>query len=525
MKAKTYQIWTLGCKVNQYESQVVREVFESEGIQPAAEHCAPDYAVINTCAVTSEAVRKSKRVAKRMGRNGRTAIAVIGCAAAAEGDAFRAVRGVKRVLSHEVDVSDALREWLRHETELDRATAGPHSLGISQPGFDRPARQRDEKNEGQMRPDNGLLTPEDPNSAADSYLSISHGRPNVKNPLRFDQRIHRFDDHQRAFLKVQDGCDAFCTYCIIPRLRRLVRSKPIADVLDEAGALIRAGHREIILSGIFLGAYGQNTALRRRFEPEREGLAGLIRALSTLEGLERLRLSSLEPGDVTPELLSAIASNPVCVPQLHLPLQSGSERILRKMNRQYNVDDFVDMMDRVRSALNQPAITTDIIAGFPGETEEDFAASLKIARWVPFLKIHAFPFSPRQGTAAARWTEDFVPASVVADRMARLAAVEAEGSLAYRRGLVGRGERVIVEQIMAAQTQTRAWGGAGGAADGEAALCCGRSDRFFEIHFEGKGIRVGDVMYVRIDEATPGRTRGTPVRASRLSLPVAGSSP
>jgi threonylcarbamoyladenosine tRNA methylthiotransferase MtaB len=240
--------------------------------------------------------------------------------------------------------------------------------------------------------------------------------------------------HQRAFLKIQDGCDAHCTYCIIPRLRTSLWSKPPDELLKEARQLVAAGHVEIILTGIFLSAYGQETALRRR-QSEASGnpLARAIETLCTgVPGLRRLRLSSLEPGDLDDDLLQVLRSHPQVVPHFHLPLQSGSSAILRRMNRQYTRDDFLRLLDRIDLAFDRPALTTDIIVGFPGETDADFEQTLEVVDRARFIHMHVFPFSPRPGTAAARWESDFVRGSIVGRRIDLLRRREIEFSVAFR---------------------------------------------------------------------------------------------
>jgi threonylcarbamoyladenosine tRNA methylthiotransferase MtaB len=267
---------------------------------------------------------------------------------------------------------------------------------------------------------------------------------------------------------------------------------------------VQSGHKEIVITGLFLGAYGRPTALRKRFAAGPSPLAELVRAVSNVEGLLRLRLSSLEPGDVEDSLLEVLATRPNCVPHLHLPLQSGSPAVLRRMNRQYTQDAFLAMIDRVRAALDQPAITTDIIVGFPGESEADFAASVDVARYARFCKIHAFPFSPREKTAAARWQDQFVPRRTVQARMRRMAAADEECSLAYRASLVGRRERVIVEEVALAGEGTY--------------VCSGRADRYFKIWFESSRLlKRGDVVKVRVDRVTPTRTHASGPDASRGS--------
>jgi len=329
---------------------------------------------------------------------------------------------------------------------------------------------------------------------------VSASTQPVKSAEIFGDRIQSFEGHGRAFLKVQDGCDANCSYCIIPRLRTRLRSKPIDVAVAEAAALVRQEYREIVVTGIFLGAYGRPTAVRRRFHRGPSPLSRLVHALAGVEGLLRLRLSSLEPGDVDDSLLEIMATNPVCVPHLHLPLQSGSERILRLMNRQYRIDSFLRMVERVRTVWDRPAISTDIIVGFPGESDADFEESIRIAEWAEFCQIHAFPFSPREGTPAFRRCSDFVHSWTVHERMRRLTEIARISSERYRRRLLGLTERVIVERDRnneAGSSNSRRWRH-------------GRIDRYVDVHFESmQTLRPGDVAKVRIDHVTAMRTFAT----------------
>ncbi len=443
--AGKYLLTTLGCKVNQYESQQIREVLESFGLRPALCGEPPAVAVVNTCAVTATAMRKNRQTIRRMSRHGRTPVIVVGCGVSADSDRLRQLEGVTAVLGHDADVCAELRNIL-----VDQLEAG---------STERPGLSQGQAKETHKHPDvagnDVFMKPAVAQHTQDAFTSrtsnhspyiIPRRATLVKLAGQLTDRIESFAGHQRAFLKVQDGCDAYCTYCIIPRLRPSLRSKPIEAAVDEARALVKAGHREIILTGIFLGAYGRETALRKRWLGGRSPLAELVDALARVEGLDRLRLSSLEPGDVDASLLEMLAIRETCVPHLHLPLQSGSQAILTRMNRQYSRDAFLAMIDRVREALDRPAISTDLIVGFPGETEADFEASLTIARHAGFCKIHAFPFSPREQTAAARWQREFVPGPVVRERMQRVAELERELSLDFRRQFVGETERVIVER-------------------------------------------------------------------------------
>jgi threonylcarbamoyladenosine tRNA methylthiotransferase MtaB len=254
-----------------------------------------------------------------------------------------------------------------------------------------------------------------------------------------------FKQQTRAFLKVQDGCDGYCSYCIVPKTRPVVRSKPAETALAEAQALVKSGHKEIVVSGVFLGAYGQKT-VRRKIWPEsrNDNLADLLDRLAQIPDLARVRLSSLEPADVTERLLDTLCRYPNIMPHLHLPLQSGSDSVLRRMCRQYNVAQFKRTVDSIQTRLDRPAITTDIIVGFPGETDADFRQTLDLARHVGFSKMHVFPFSPRRGTPAAGMP-DIVEKRVCQQRSKILRDLDAELGLQYRRQFLGETAEVLIE--------------------------------------------------------------------------------
>lgn len=495
MKGK-YLLCTLGCKVNQYESQQIREVVESLGYRPVSPGERHDFAIVNTCAVTADALRKSRGTIRRASDRGSTPVFVVGCGASADAERLSRVDGVAGVLGHDAQVGVELSKLLK--TRLGLPSAGSHDQNhpATEAGKPRDSGGHDvwmipgaQNNQAEAP---WRRIPDSPHAIISTPLTL------VKSSEQLLGRIESFAGHQRAFLKVQDGCDAHCTYCIIPQLRQTLRWKPVDVAVAEARALVQAGHKEIVITGIFLGAYGRSTALRKRFGPGPLPLCRLVDALAEVEGLERLRLSSLEPGDVNEDLLELIATRTSCVPHLHLPLQSGSPEILRRMNRQYTADAFIEMVDHVRESLDSPAMTTDIIVGFPGESDTDFEASIQMARYAGFSKIHAFPFSPRSKTAAARWQGEFVPKEVIRERMRRLAQVEAECSLTYRKSLLGRTERLIVEKPR----------------DAESALSLryGRTDRYFEVWFRtDEAVETGDVLRVRLDRVTPTRTHGTPL--------------
>jgi threonylcarbamoyladenosine tRNA methylthiotransferase MtaB len=466
---RTFSIQTLGCKVNHYESEQIATLLRSWGLEPAE----PDRAqlrIIHTCSVTTEAASKSRQTLRRAIRlpilqgsvpgsipiTGQRVI-VTGCWATSHPAEAAAIAGPETVLTHHQDVAQRLANLLS-------------SWGVDGPPAEAHTQLVRRSAEAKVRPEDIVGT-----------RSL---------PLLEERQA----GHQRAFLKIQDGCDAHCTYCIIPSLRPGLWSKPHADVLSEARRMIEVGHREIVLTGIFLSAYGQATALRRRQTSGGPGpLASLVESLCQIPGLRRLRLSSLEPGDLNDDLLNVLRSCSVVVPHFHLPLQSGSDRLLRRMNRQYSRDEYLRMIDRVQTAFDRPALTTDIIAGFPGETDEDFEQTLGVANKARFIHIHAFPFSPRPGTAAARWTSEFTLPKVTSRRIDQLNLLGDQFSLEFRNSFVGQTAQLLVERD-----------------DGKpGTMRHGRCERYFDVHFEGPAVSTGDLVTVRIERVTPSRTFGS----------------
>ena len=254
-----------------------------------------------------------------------------------------------------------------------------------------------------------------------------------------------FEGQTRAFLKIQDGCDGYCTYCIVPKTRPFVRSKPVDEILRESQALVKAGHREIVVTGIFLGAYGRASVRRKNWPNQRnDHLADLLDKMAEIPNLERIRLSSLEPADLTPRLLDTFCRHPNIMPHLHLSLQSGSDKILRKMCRQYRIEEFKEKVESAKSRLDRPAITTDIIVGFPGETDADFEQTVNMAKMIGFAKMHVFSFSPRKGTAAAGM-QDIVDNIVIKERSQILHKLDIELGIKYRQQFLGETARILIE--------------------------------------------------------------------------------
>jgi len=420
---KTFAINTLGCKVNQYESQQIREFLERFGLLPAGPADRADLVVVNTCCVTHIASAKSRQYIRKAQKHYPDATIVIaGCLPAGQSEELTSIDGNVCIVWQKKDLAKTLAELLQADgTDKDTLQA------------DKPNGYLTSKRAVSLNKTNSAKTSHKKDLAASSY-------PAQLGPLS------SYAGRSRAFLKIQDGCDGYCTYCIVPKIRSEIYNKPATVVLQEAYNLVYAGHKEIVLTGIFLGAYGQNTVRRVNWEAaKKDKLAELVDKVAQVPGLERVRLSSLEVGDVTDRLLDVFCKHRNVMPHLHLPLQSGSERILKKMRRQYSVGQFLQVVDRVRVRLDRPAITTDIIVGFPGETDEDFERTMEVARGAAFAKIHVFSFSARVGTAAVKM-QPTVDAGVIKERSRRLRKLDEELQERFRRQFVGEKVGIIVEK-------------------------------------------------------------------------------
>jgi threonylcarbamoyladenosine tRNA methylthiotransferase MtaB len=373
MKLRTV---TLGCKVNQYETEFVREGLLGIGYQDATEDEPAELCIVNTCTVTAEGDAKSRQTIRRLARrNPGAKIVVMGCYATRAPHEVATLPGVSQVVTDKRELPDLLGRF--------GVTDVP--TGIS--GFGR---------------------------------------------------------RHRAYVKVQDGCMLRCSFCIIPYVRPQLTSRPVEQILDEVRRLVDNGYREVVLTGIHLGHYGVEW---NRGVPKHRWirLSHLVRRIAELPGDFRVRLSSIEATEVTRELIDVMADYGEHVaPHLHISMQSGSDAVLRRMRRRWGRQRFIDRCRLVQERLDQPAITTDIIVGFPGETDEEFQETINAARAVCFSKIHIFPFSPRRGTPAAGMP-DQVPKHAQHERSRELADVEAELRGAYYRSLLGRRLRVLVE--------------------------------------------------------------------------------
>lgn len=385
-------VHTLGCKVNQYDGEALLALFRQRGYRVVGFDEPADVYIINTCTVTHEGDRKSRQLIRRARRcNPEAVVVVAGCYAQTSPGEVAGLPGVDVVLGN----SDRARV-----VELAEAARGRRGAPLRAVGDIFRVRAFEEL------PASGLT-----------------GRT-------------------RAVLKVQEGCAEFCAYCIVPYARGRPRSRRPEEARAEAERLAAAGYREVVLAGTHLGAYGRDLAPGPDGRPVR--LGDLLRAIHAVEGIARIRLSSLEPMDVDDALLAAMGELPKVCPHLHLPLQSGSDRVLARMRRRYTADGFRRLVARARRLVPDLGLTTDVIAGFPGEGEEDHRATLALLEEVGFHRIHVFPFSPRSGTPAAR-APGQVPPEVRERRVRELLALGRRLARACHERLVGRRVEVLAE--------------------------------------------------------------------------------
>jgi len=409
---KTFSINSLGCKVNQYEGQQIRELLENFGLHKVESSKKPDLAVVNSCCVTHTASAKSRQCIRKIRKQSPDSVIVVsGCLPTVQIGELRTAAEDVHLIRNRSDLADMLSSIINNNAATltsQRTQSCPDTI---------------------IKPNNGY--------------KIKH-----KNKLNHNLNLPpltSFEGQTRAFLKIQDGCDGYCTYCIVPKTRPFVRSKPVDVVLQEAQALVESGHREIVITGIFLGAYGRQSVRRKGWPNQQDDyLADLLDKIAKIHNLERIRLSSLEPADLMPRLLDTFYSHTNIMPHLHLSLQSGSDKILGKMCRQYKVDEFREKVDMAKSLLDRPAITTDIIVGFPGETDGDFEKTVQMAQTIGFAKMHVFSFSPRKGTVAAKM-QDTVDSKIIKERSKTLRELDIELGLKYRRQFLGETAKILIE--------------------------------------------------------------------------------
>ncbi len=408
---KNVAFHNLGCKVNSYELDVVQQNFVKKGYQIVPFDQIADIYVINTCSVTNIADRKSRQMihqAKK--RNPHAVVVALGCY----------VQTGKEALKTDACIDIAIGNNKKKDT-VEIVEAYMEKL-----------------------PD------------ADAFSAII----DIDHTCEYEEmELTNAGEHTRAYIKIQDGCNQFCSYCIIPFARGRVRSRQPEDICHEIKGLVSAGYREFVLTGIHISSYGvdfQDEELRKELEGEtaedaaRYGrstslLPGLILKIHEIEGVERIRLGSLEPQIVTEGFVKTISSLEKICPHFHLSLQSGCDETLKRMNRHYDTAEYGQGVERLRKYFDNPAVTTDVIVGFPGETEEEFQTTRAFLEKTGFFEMHIFPYSARRGTAAAKM-KDQIDAKVKKMRSRELLELEKRQSVEYRRQFVGKEETVLFEE-------------------------------------------------------------------------------
>lgn len=413
---------TLGCKVNQYDTDAMRDLFLKRGYVSVQEGEADVY-VINTCSVTQTGDKKSRQMIRRIHReHPRAVIAVSGCYAQLAPDEIKKIDGVGVVVGtqNRARIVDYAEEAMKGRT-------------------------------------------------VNAVSDIMECREFEELPVDGHDI-----DKTRAFMKIQEGCNNYCTFCIIPYARGRLKSRNPRAAVQEAARLVEEGYKEIVLTGIHLGNYGVDMK-------DGTSLASLVKGLLSITGLKRIRLGSIESVELSPELIQLLRSDPRVCPHLHLPIQSGSDSILRGMNRHYRLHEYKALIRNLRSQIPGLALTTDLIVGFPGETEELFQETLDTLDELRFSAIHVFPYSKRQGTPAASFP-DQVTESVKHERVRQVQEREALYSLEYRSRFIGKTVSVLAEEE-------------------KNGLHEGLSDTYIRVRMKGKEIKRGHIYQVHIQTA------------------------
>ena len=427
---------TLGCKVNHYETEAIWQLFKEEGYERTEFDHQADVYVINTCTVTNTGDKKSRQVIRRAVRqNPDAVICVTGCYAQTSPAEIMAIPGVDVVVGTQ-----------------DRTKM----LGYI------------EQYRNERQPINAV-------------------RNIMKNRVYEELDVPAFTDRTRASLKIQEGCNNFCTFCIIPWARGLMRSRDPKEVIHQAQQLVEAGYLEIVLTGIHTGGYGQDL--------KDYNLAQLLRDLEAqVKGLKRLRISSIEASQLTDEVIDVLRESKIVVNHLHIPIQSGSDTVLKRMRRKYTMEFFGERLTKLHEALPNLAVTSDVIVGFPGETEEEFMETYNFIRDHKFSELHVFPFSPRTGTPAARM-DDQIDEDIKNERVHRLIALNDQLAKEY----ASRFEEEVLEVIPEEFVQ-------------ETGLLTGYTDNYLKVVFEGPESLIGQLVKVKITKAGYPHSQGQFVR-------------
>lgn len=443
----TVAFHTLGCKVNHYETEAIWQLFKQEGYDRVDFESISDVYIINTCTVTNTGDKKSRQVIRRAVRkNPDAVICVTGCYAQTSPAEIMAIPGVDIVVGTQDRVK--MLEYI-------------------------------EQYKQERQPINGV-------------------RNIMKNRVYEELDVPAFTDRTRASLKIQEGCNNFCTFCIIPWARGLMRSRDPKEVIRQAQQLVDAGYQEIVLTGIHTGGYGEDL--------KDYNLAMLLKDLEEeVKGLKRLRISSIEASQITDEVIQVINDSNVIVRHLHIPIQSGSNTVLKRMRRKYTMEFFGERLDRLKEALPGLAVTSDVIVGFPGETEEEFMETYNFIKEHKFSELHVFPYSKRTGTPAARM-EDQVDEEVKNDRVHLLITLSDQLAKEYASHFENEVLEVIPEDRFKQDT--------------ESGLLEGYTDNYLKVVFPGNEDMIGKIVKVKISKAGYPYNEGQFVRVMDDYIPV-----
>lgn len=414
---------TLGCKVNHYESEAMMDLFKKRGYEIVEFNELADVYVVNSCTVTNEAARKSRQLARKARRlNPEAVVALVGCYTQVAPEEVKGIEGVDIFLgtSNRSHIVEYVEEF--------------QNLGIT-------------------------------NIEIVKRQELSEFE---------DLRVESLQETTRAYVKIEEGCNQFCSYCIIPYARGPVRSRTAESVIEEVGELVGKGVKEIILTGTHLGAYGTDWG-------KEDSLEKLILQLLDIDGLEHIRLSSIEVTEITDGIIDIMASESKLCPHLHLPLQSGSEKILKLMRRPYDKTEFRAVVKKIREKIEDIAITTDIIVGFPGEDERAFQDSYDFVKEMNFSRLHVFPFSRREGTPAARM-KDQIPAEQKKEYSSKMLQLNEELMANYQKRFIGTIRPVIVEENR----------------DHETNLLTGMTDNYLRVLLDEDSSYTGKLVNVRL---------------------------
>ncbi|ADO76803.1 tRNA (N(6)-L-threonylcarbamoyladenosine(37)-C(2))-methylthiotransferase MtaB [Halanaerobium praevalens] len=422
---KKAAFYTLGCKVNQYETEAVIDIFLENGYQIVDFSEKADVYIVNSCTVTNEAARKTRQIARRAKRKySNSLVAIVGCYTQAFPDEVRNIEEIDFVMG-----SNNKAEILAKAEEM--------------------------------------LAGKNINSELKEYQQLKEYE---------DLKLKSLSNTTRANVKIEDGCNQFCSYCIIPYARGPVRSRKKESITEEVKRLSKQGVKEIVLTGTHLGAYGSDKG-------NKKALAQLMESLTEIKSLKRVRLSSIEGTEIDQGIINLISESDIFCPHLHLPLQSGSNQILKAMNRPYTVEEFKKTVAKLRKKIPDLAITTDVIVGFPGETEKTFAETLKVVKEISFAKVHVFPYSAREGTPAAKMEQ--LNGNIVKEYSKKLRLANEALMLNYQKEFIGKTKKVLIEEVRDHKTN----------------LLTGYTDNYLKVLISGSDALKNSLVKVKLEES------------------------